>query len=373
MVTTFLPAFAELLLSSLLLSAVLSGVLVWSKRWHGRYTFDQVDGIQRMHTNRVPRIGGLAIFTTLIVINGWFSVIASNTLISTMLIMGSFIFTFGFLEDITKKVGVALRMWASLLPGFIAYMLTDEYLVSLDFAWLDAILVILPIGLIFTTIAISGMTHAINFLDGLNGLSVMTSLWILTGLATLAVINSSTPELVPILILIAALIGFLMWNWPFGKLFLGDGGAYLIGMCLAWLAISLSIHNPSITSWSMLLLCAYPITEVLYSIYRRITTRRSSGNPDRAHLHQLIASVWIYPKFQTIPLVMRNSLSGAVASLMNLPVLLATIVLYQNKWACIAAYGLFVITYIALYRTLIKQMSVSQQVLKHQAVGGGLK
>ncbi|MBU6362502.1 MAG: glycosyltransferase [Chloroflexi bacterium] len=268
---------------SLLLSAVLCGALVLSQRWHGRYTFDQVDGVQRMHTNRVSRIGGLAIFTTLIVTNGWFSASASYRLISTMLIMGSFIFTFGFLEDITKKVGVTLRMWASLLPGFIAYLLTDEYLVSLDFAWLNAILGILPIGLVFTAFAISGMTHAINFLDGLNGLSAWTSLWILTGLATLAVMNSSAPELVPILMLMGALIGFLIWNWPFGKLFLGDGGAYLIGMCLAWLAISLSIHNPSITSWSMLLLCAYPITEVLYSMYRRITTRRRSGNPDRAH------------------------------------------------------------------------------------------
>ena len=371
MVAALSPLLVELVLPNLLLSSVMCGLLVWSQRWHGRYTFDQVDGVQRMHTNRVPRIGGLAIFTTLIVMNNWHQASTSYSLVSTMLIMGSFIFTFGFVEDITKKVGVALRMWASLLPGFVAYFLTDEYLINLDFAWLNAILAILPIGLAFTAVAMSGMTHAINFLDGLNGLSVWTSLWILTGLATLAIVSGSTLELAPILMMMGALIGFLMWNWPWGKLFLGDGGAYLIGMCLAWLAISLSIHNPSVTSWSMLLLCAYPITETLYSMYRRIMTRRSSGHPDRAHLHQLIASVWIYPKFQAIPLVMRNSLSGMVASLVNLPALLATIVLYQNKWACIAAYGVFVVAYIAFYQALIKQMAQTQQVLQRQAVGGG--
>lgn len=362
--------FAQYLVPSLLLSFVLSGLLVWSERWHGHLSFDRTEGVQRMHTNRVPRIGGLAIFTTVVIVNGWQSSGPSFGLTSSMLVMGVLIFSFGFVEDITQKVGVGLRMWASLLPGFIAYFLTSEYLVSLDFAWLDAILAVMPIGLAFTAFAISGMTHAMNFLDGLNGLSAWSALWILLGLTTLAMVSGSALELAPTLILAGAIGGFLIWNWPFGKLFLGDGGAYFIGTALAWLAISLSIHNPSVTSWSMLLLCAYPVTEALYSIYRRSLNRSSSGAPDRAHLHQLIASVWIYPRFSSIPLVMRNSLSGMTASLINIPPLLLTLTFHDNKWACIASYLLFVLGYIASYQALSKSMVAEQVRIRAQKAGG---
>lgn len=102
------------------LSFILCGLLVWSQRWHGHLSFDKTDGVQRMHANRVPRIGGLAIFLTLVTINYWQFASPSFQFTSSLLIMGALIFSFGFVEDITQKVGVGLRMWASLLPGFIA-------------------------------------------------------------------------------------------------------------------------------------------------------------------------------------------------------------------------------------------------------------
>ena len=86
-----------------------------------------------------------------------------------------------------------------------------------------------------------------------------------------------------------AILGFLAWNWPKGKIFMGDGGAYLIGFTLAELSVLLIYRNPSISPWFPLLLLVYPVFETLFSIYRRKWVRKATpGQPDALHLHQLI-------------------------------------------------------------------------------------
>ncbi len=358
---------------SMLISVVLSGLIVLTQKWHGRFSHDRIEGVQRMHTNPVPRIGGLAIYFAVALTAYLITNLFEEAMLSSLLVMGFIIFSFGFMEDLTQKVSVPMRMWASLLPGFVGYYLTNTYLSSLDFAWLDGLLMVLPIGIFFTAFAMSGMTHAMNFIDGLNGLSTWTATWILLGLFLLSMNSNLATVSVPVAILSGAMIGFLFWNWPLGKLFLGDGGAYFVGMAIAWLAIALSILAPEITAWSMLLLCAYPITETLFSMYRRFKSRQSSGQPDRAHLHQLIASCWIYPRFSSISLLMRNSLTGILASLLAIPPLIGALVLYKDKWACIASYLLFAAAYICLYQALIRRHQAQQIQLRQRKSEGGVR
>jgi UDP-N-acetylmuramyl pentapeptide phosphotransferase/UDP-N-acetylglucosamine-1-phosphate transferase len=86
-----------------------------------------------------------------------------------------------------------------------------------------------------------------------------------------------------------ALLGFLAWNYPKGKMFLGDGGAYLLGFWLGELAVLLVARHSEVSPWFPMLLLVYPIFETLYTIYRRrILGGLSPGRPDRMHLHQVI-------------------------------------------------------------------------------------
>jgi len=86
-----------------------------------------------------------------------------------------------------------------------------------------------------------------------------------------------------------ALLGFLVWNYPGGRIFLGDGGAYLLGFWLAELSVLLIARNPEVSPWLPFVLLAYPIFETFFSIYRRKILRgESPGQPDALHLHQLI-------------------------------------------------------------------------------------
>jgi UDP-N-acetylmuramyl pentapeptide phosphotransferase/UDP-N-acetylglucosamine-1-phosphate transferase len=88
---------------------------------------------------------------------------------------------------------------------------------------------------------------------------------------------------------IGAALGFLMVNYPTGKLFLGDGGAYFLGFWVSEIAVLLLVRNDSVNAWQVLSICAYPVIEVLYSIYRRkFIPKANAGSPDAMHMHTLV-------------------------------------------------------------------------------------
>jgi UDP-N-acetylmuramyl pentapeptide phosphotransferase/UDP-N-acetylglucosamine-1-phosphate transferase len=91
------------------------------------------------------------------------------------------------------------------------------------------------------------------------------------------------------IITLSSIFGFFIWNYPRGQIFLGDGGAYLIGFWVAALSVGLTVRHENISPWFPLVSNAYPIFETLFSIYRRkIHQGRSPGMPDRLHLHGLV-------------------------------------------------------------------------------------
>src|SRR5699024_9358422 len=79
------------------------------------------------------------------------------------------------------------------------------------------------------------------------------------------------------------------WNFPYGRVFLGDGGAYFLGFMLAQLAVQLVVRNPGVSPVYALAVLFYPVFETLFSIWRRRVIRGTPvDQPDALHLHQLI-------------------------------------------------------------------------------------
>ena len=86
----------------------------------------------------------------------------------------------------------------------------------------------------------------------------------------------------------ALVLGFFLVNFPFGKIFLGDGGAYFAGFLLAALGVLLPARNPEVSAWAAILICAYPVIETLASMRRKARRKgHSVGQPDRVHFHML--------------------------------------------------------------------------------------
>ena len=82
--------------------------------------------------------------------------------------------------------------------------------------------------------------------------------------------------------------GFLVWNYPRGLIFAGDGGAYLWGVVIAIASVLLVLRHRQVSPWFPLLLLIYPVWETFFSIYRKIARGQSPGVADALHFHQLI-------------------------------------------------------------------------------------
>ena len=113
--------------------------------------------------------------------------------------------------------------------------------------------------------------------------------------------------------------GFFLLNYPFGKLFLGDGGAYMLGFCLVWGGITLANQVAGLSAFAVLLIFFWPIADTMLAIWRRIKLSSPTSRPDRLHFHQLVM------RFLEIRVLgrRRRQLSNPLATLIIAPLIVA--------------------------------------------------
>ncbi len=276
-----------------LIAWLIGWLIIRYEHLHAHLSHDPIDkGPQKYHTKPTPRIGGIAVVAGLLAAGGAMSfseAIQTEHAYALLLLASAPAFLGGIIEDTTKKVGVLERLLLTMLSGAIGAWLLGAVLNRLDLPGFDHALAWLPFAIAFTAFAVGGVANAINIIDGYNGLAGGYSVIVLAAMAFVA--NSVGDALVftASLALAGALLGFLVWNWPGGKIFLGDGGAYLTGFMLAELSVLLVTRNPGVSPWFPLLLLIYPVFETVYSIYRRrLKNNCSPGQPDNQHLHQCV-------------------------------------------------------------------------------------
>lgn len=120
-----------------------------------------------------------------------------------------------------------------------------------------------------TALAVAGLANAINIIDGFNGLAAIVATMMFLSLALVAFHVGDVFVLSCALVMAGAILGFFLWNFPGGHIFLGDGGAYLIGFMLGELAVLLTMRHTEVSAWYPVLMFIYPIFETLFSIYRK--------------------------------------------------------------------------------------------------------
>jgi UDP-N-acetylmuramyl pentapeptide phosphotransferase/UDP-N-acetylglucosamine-1-phosphate transferase len=300
-------------------------LLVVTKDLHGHLSMDSFDGVQKAHEAPTPRIGGVAIVGGFIV-GLVFAEGDARDLLMPLLIAALPTFAVGLWEDITKRVRVRTRLAMTLGSGLLGCWTTGVWLTRVNVVGLDAVLATLvPLAIVFTAFAVAGAANAFNIVDGFNGLASGTAVICLCALAAIAAGVGDTAVMQGCLLLAAVVAGFLVVNFPLGKIFFGDGGAYTVGFLIAWFAILLPMRNSDVSVWATLLACAYPILETGFSIVRRSRRRTSPGDADRLHLHSLVRRRVIAPLMPNASSLARNSATGALMWLAALlPAVLAT-------------------------------------------------
>lgn len=281
---------------ALLASLGVCALNIATERWHGAYSFDgDLNGIQKVHTRSVPRTGGIALVTGVIAVplsglyhHGIHLGQESHTAIVILWLVAMPAFLGGIVEDLTKHVSVRTRLCAILASALLGAWLIGARLPRLDIWGLDSMLSLMPLSVLVTAFAVVGVTNSINIIDGFNGVAGSAIVIVLSALAFLCW-RAGDVLLTQVAIAgIGATAGFLLLNYPTGRLFMGDGGAYFLGFWAAELAVLAIVRNPGINTWQVLAIYAYPVIEVLFSIYRRKILRDAKvGAPDRLHLHSL--------------------------------------------------------------------------------------
>ena len=283
---------------------LMAGLLVRTQAWHLRFSGDHPGGgPQKLHTQPTPRIGGLAVLAGFLAALAWMSLGAPSDLhpaVESMRLSGLLagllpLFALGLLEDISKAVSVRLRLGVALAAGALAYGLAGVKVHALGVPMLDSLvhsqpLLSLLFPFVFTLIAVAGLVHAMNIVDGLNGLLAGITLVIL---GVLAAVASQMGERALVLLALAgmgATAGFAVFNFPRARLFCGDAGAYLIGYLIAVLVILLVLRQPTVSPWFALALVMHPVTETLYSAWRRARRGMKATEPDARHMHSLWAA-----------------------------------------------------------------------------------
>lgn len=280
------------------ISAIMSSVLsfgcclliIHTRDMHLSLTGDHASGPQKVHADVVPRVGGIAIFMGLLV-GVLLSYLARPYLFFDGLLMIACLlpaFVAGLLEDFTGKVSPSRRLVATGLAAACFVFAFDVSVSRVLIPGVDSVLSIGWISLFFTCFAVAGIAHALNLIDGQNGLCGGVSFILLSAIAWVAIETRQGLVFSIALVAAAANIGFLLCNYPHGKIFLGDSGAYLNGAIIAILSVLLVEGSAgSVSPWFPVALLAYPLWETLYSMLRRKIRGRSVSDPDSLHLHSL--------------------------------------------------------------------------------------
>ncbi len=352
----------SLFILSFLISLLVTFGVVRSSAFHSRLSADHdLSGPQKFHTRAVPRIGGVGVIVAIAMAGGFASVermgLADDFWL--LVVCGLPAFLVGILEDLTKRVAARWRLLATCLSAVLALWCLEALLRRTAIPGIDYLITMTPFAVALTLLCVTGVANAINIIDGFNGLASMCVMMMLFGIAYVAFQSGDDFVASTSLIAAGAVLGFFVWNFPAGLIFLGDGGAYFLGFILAELCILLIGRNPGVSPMFPLLLCAYPIFETVFTMYRRRVLRGiGTAQPDGIHLHTLIHRRLIRVNLgsdrndqrQTV----RNSMTSPYLWLLCLFSIIPSVLWWDSTGVLAVFLFLFTSSYVFLYWRIVR-------------------
>lgn len=358
MITLLLVSFGVAFIASIVL-------IRWARRHAELYELDKP---QRFHSGHVPRLGGVGVLLGLLVawlfaaaapawnqpINAqitWGTALAWSVVVVPAVLGGAY-------EDVTQRLAVRYRLILTALSAVLACVVLGLAVPRLALPGVDLALMAFPwLGALVAILAICGLPHAFNIIDGYNGLAGTVAMLVGLALAHVALQLGDRQLAAIVLCMVGATGGFLVWNYPRGLIFAGDGGAYLWGVVIAAVSIALVQRYEQVSPWFPMLLLIYPVWETVFSIYRKLSRGVSPGVADALHFHQLIYRRIVRGVFHddaSRRMLMRNNRTSPY--LWGFAVLTVTpaVLFWNNTAVLMACCGLFVITYVAGYLMLVR-------------------
>lgn len=283
---------------------------------------DKPDEERRIHKVPVPRLGGVAVYmsvmltiTLLAAITGRFPQHARvDEGLLGIAVGGTLIFVLGLIDDL-ESLRAKVKLAVQVLAGCAAYSLGVRIqaipiptAMNIDFGFfaihggepIQLGMLALPV----TVLWLVGIANAVNLIDGMDGLAA--------GVSAISALTIWTVALAPNIdkpyaaltaaVLAGALLGFLRWNFNPARIFLGDSGAYLTGFVLAAVSITGVVKGYTATSvlvptfLLVILILFFPILDTSWAIIRRAAKGKPIMSPDRGHIHHRLLDTGLSQK-----------------------------------------------------------------------------
>lgn len=303
------------------------------------FGIDSVKGVKKhgTHKKAVPRLGGIGIFAGFSV---GYNIFGFEFLTSSLIFCVAAPFALGFVEDVTQSLSAHFRFIVMALFALATVFFVDDsllYDIGID---LPAYVAVPLTILTFTCIA-----NAINIIDGFNGLAAGVTLLAFAALSIVAFLHHRPGIFAASLTMMFSTAGFLFFNFPSARIFLGDGGAYFIGFTLALLSALLINRTVGIVSpWFPVAILLYPIMDTLFSVYRRrILKGKGAFTADLLHMHSLV-----YKR-----VARSNHLTSLYVILFNLPFTVFAVILHRSTAALMVLCALYCVAYITIYMSIV--------------------
>ena len=273
-----LPALVAASLSLVLTPCIIA--LATKKGW-----FDDQNNPRKIHTGAIPRLGGIAIFISFFVAMCLMLAIGLGGSKARMIpvgVAGISIFILGLVDDfrgLRARFKFGLQLIGAIVVAVAGYRFQ---IIPLPGGSLDIGVFSWPLTILW----IVGISNAINMIDGMDGLAGGISLIAAGSFGVLYLALGEISSAAVGLGLAGAIVGFLFYNMPKARVFMGDAGSLFLGFTLAVLPlIGVDAHPREFGVLPAATILAVPIFDVFAAIIRRTKRRAHVMSPDREHLH----------------------------------------------------------------------------------------
>lgn len=287
---------------------------------------------RKIHKTPTPLIGGLCIFTSLIILNFffYFTDLIDIKKFLVLISVYSIFFLIGLWDDISQ-ISAKVRTLAILIITIILLISEKKYLVQeLRFKHSDSIIELGSFALIFTIFCFFSLYNALNFIDGCNGVSISIVIY---WTVFLFIANNNLQYFFVILVML--IIFFYNLN---GKIFLGNSGTSLLSIFIC-LSIVLDYNNleKRIYADEILFLLFFPGIDMIRVTLQRIINKKKIYIADQSHFHHYLLKndykfIWLIIFILTVlPIILLNFFSNVYLTLiLSLFIYITTFLYIKN-------------------------------------------
>lgn len=345
----YLVPFLAALATSLILTPQI-------RKYAIKHNIMAMPGERKIHKEPVAYLGGVAIFLGFLI--PALAFLPTSRRFISLIIGVSLLVIVGVIDDM-KPISPWIKLGAQIVAALIVLAggIGIQYITNPLGGVIDltagrfavevagGVYHITPIGNLLTVLWIVGMVNVVNFMDGLDGLAAGVSAISAFVLFVLSIgANVHQPEVAILAIITVGWQGFLPYNFFPAKIFMGDGGAYFLGVILALLAI---YSGGKLATAGLVL--GFAIFDGLWAVIRRLLNKRSPFSPDRHHIHHLLLDAGMSQRAAVLTLYGVSASFGALALLGN---------------AQVKAVGFVLLILIMVIATFILSRKVKHAIIK---------